>query len=69
WWASAPSLDVVAVNSGYYRLSTNKSNCLEVDYEKDCVMEANGFKFKTRGTACTLPSDFKVENAKLAVRE
>lgn len=69
FWGSGPSLDVVAVNSGYYRLSKNKSNRLEVKYEKECVKKPYGFEFERSGTACTLPSDFKVDYAKLAVRE
>lgn len=62
------STDVVAGAKSFYKV-TNGSNGFIVKCQQNCTNTNNGFNFKDIGTLVTLPADFKVSNAKLAVCE
>lgn len=62
------STDVVAGKKSFYKV-TNSANGVIVKCKQNCTNDNNGYSFKDVGTLVTLPADFKVKDAKIAVCE
>ena len=63
------STDLVAGKKSFYKVTTNANGVVVVKCQQNCYNDNNGYNFKDVGNLATLPADFKVKNAKIAVCE